>query len=67
MPSLNSPRAEEDAPLTKLPFGELTALFWLVVRAVAAPDPVADVSNENSSVGAGRCREGLGLALGFGV
>ena len=69
MPSLNSPPVapEEDAPLSKLPFAELVPLFWLAGRAVALPDPVADVSNENSSVGAGRCREGLRVALGFGV
>ena len=67
MPSLNSPPVapEEDAPLSKLPFGELVPLFWLAGRAVALPDPVADVSNENSSLCAGCCREGLRRVLGF--
>jgi hypothetical protein len=69
VPSLNSRLVApvEDAPLSKLPFGELVRLFWPVVRAVALADPVADVSNENSSVCAGCCCEGLRRVFGFGA
>jgi hypothetical protein len=69
VPSLNSPPVDpwEDAPLSKLPFDELVPLFWLVVRAVALPDPVADVSKENSSVCAAWSGEGLRRVLGFGA
>ena len=69
MPSLNSPPLppEDDAPLSKLPFAELAPPFWLVVCAVALPDPVADDSNENSSVCDGCCREGVWRAFGFGA
>src|SRR3954465_12072467 len=69
VPSLNSPPVapEEDATLSKLLFGELAPLFWLRVGAVALPDPVADVWNENSSVCGGRWREVVRLGLRFGA
>jgi hypothetical protein len=66
---LNSPPVapEEDAPFSKLPFDEAVPPFWLVVCAVALLDPVADVSNENSSVCEDCCFEGVRRVFGFGA